>query len=105
MYKHNITVNIIANTIKKIANGIVHPPKAYETNDVAKAKMANTNKRIMAITNEIIGIYLGKQWVKAILIRPAPIAMIKAYQKVFANPLLSNAFVLDGFWENLILSA
>lgn len=61
MYKHNITVNIIANTIKKIANGIVHPPKAYETNDVAKAKMANTNKRIMAITNEIIGIYLGKQ--------------------------------------------
>ena len=56
-----MTVNIIANTIKKIANGIVHPPKAYETNDVAKAKMANTNKRIMAITNEIIGIYLGKQ--------------------------------------------
>jgi hypothetical protein len=56
-----MTVRIIAKTIKKIANGIVHPPNAYETNEVAKDKIANTNKRMIATTNEIIGMYLGKQ--------------------------------------------
>lgn len=75
MYKHNITVRIIAKTIKKIPNGIVHPPNEYETTELTNEKIANTNKSKIATTNDIIGMFLGKQWVRTILIRPNPIAI------------------------------
>jgi hypothetical protein len=61
MYKHNMTVKIIARMIKIMANGIVHPPKAYDTDELTNEKIAKKSKNKMAATNEMIGIYLGKQ--------------------------------------------
>ena len=51
----------MAKTINKIPNGIAQPPSAYETTELANEKIANTNKSKMATTNEMIGMYLGKQ--------------------------------------------
>lgn len=56
-----MTVKIIARMIKIMANGIVHPPKAYDTDELTNEKIAKKSKNKMATTNEMIGIYLGKQ--------------------------------------------
>ena len=61
MYTHSITVKMMARTIKIMANGTVHPPKAYETVELTNEKIAKKSKNKIARVNEIIGIYLGKQ--------------------------------------------
>ena len=52
---------MMARIIKIMANGTVHPPKAYETVELTNEKIAKKSKNKIARVNEIIGIYLGKQ--------------------------------------------
>jgi hypothetical protein len=43
-----MAIKIIARIIRRIANGIVHPPKDFETTEVANAKIPK-NKRSTAL--------------------------------------------------------
>ena len=75
---HNITIKIRARRISKTPNTIDQaPPINAETSEVANVKMANVKSIMIATTNEIIGEYLGRQWVNVILKSPSPIAIMK----------------------------
>jgi hypothetical protein len=57
----SITTKIRASKISKIPKIIdQNPPIKLDTSEVAKVKTANTNIKMMATTNAIIGEYLGK---------------------------------------------
>lgn len=74
---HNMTININANKIKRTPNTIDQsPPRIAVIVEVANVKIANTNNIMIARANEIIEIYLGRQWVNVILKSPKPIAII-----------------------------
>lgn len=75
-YMHSITIKMSAKRISKIPKMIDQgPPRMVEAKEVAKDKMANTNSKMMAKTKDIMGEYLGKQWVRVILNSPNPRAM------------------------------
>lgn len=58
---HNIAMIIKAKIINITANGMVKAPNLAETIEVPSVNIAKNNNNTAAITNEMIGINLGKQ--------------------------------------------
>jgi len=96
-------MKIIAKMKQTTATGIAHPPKDAVTFGKTKARTPNAIKKRIARTNDIIGIYLGKKNVKAILINPHDMAKMNANKRALLNPELSNPLEIDGFAKYLAL--
>jgi hypothetical protein len=73
---HNITIKIKIIKASRAPTTKLQNPKRSDISFVANVKYTNTDNIIIAVINETIGTYLGKQCVNAILNNPHPTVKI-----------------------------